>query len=126
MPEFSPMARITVEKFAENLGLSAQVAADHSYGFVLANSGTLSVTPSDDGKRVIISLARAPNRSDVALQLRFLGLAGLHSGTGTLIHAGIAPDETMVLATDLDEDRFDMQSLDETLSRLIELHNSVS
>jgi hypothetical protein len=125
MAQFSTMARIVVEKFAENLGLSAQVAPDHSYGFVLARSGTLSLVPSEDGKRIIVSLARVPNRSDIAMQLRFFDLAGLHFGASTCIHAGIAPDETMVLATDVDEERFDMQSLDETLSRLIELQNAV-
>jgi len=125
MPEFSTMARIVVERFAENLGITARMAPDHSYGFVLDRSGTLSLTPSDDGKRIIVSLARLPNRSDIALQLQFLGLAGVQSGTGTLVHAGIAPDETMVLATNLDEDRFDVQSLDQTLARLIELQDSV-
>lgn|ERR1700733_1185212 len=123
--QFSTRARIAIERFAEILGCAANAAPDQSYGFVFARSGTLSVLPTEDGERIIVALARAPNRSDIALQLRFFALAGLQSDSKTFVHAGMAPDETMVLAVDLNEDGFDVQSLDNAVSRLIELQQSV-
>lgn len=125
MAQFSDRARIVIENFAENLGCPARPAPDQSYGFVFSRSGTLSLAPSQDAKRITVSLARTPNRSDTAIQLKLFGVAGLQAGN-TLVHAGIASDNSLVLAIDLDEDRFDMQSLDGTVSRLIELHNALS
>ena len=88
-------------------------------------SGTLSLVASEDGRRVIVSLARVPFRSNVVTERRFLDLAGLDATTGMLIHAGMAPDGSLVLAMDIDDDKIDLQSIDRSLRRLLELHASL-
>lgn len=125
MAQFSNRARIAIERFAETLGCAARAAADQSYGFSLSRSGTLTFLPTEDGNRIIVALGRQPNRSDLGLQLRFLALAGPQSGSATFVHAAMTADETMVLATDIDDEGCDVQSLDQAVSRLIELQQSV-
>jgi type III secretion system chaperone SycN len=125
MPAFSTMARQVIESFAANMGVTARAAADHSYGFEFARSGRLSVVPSEDGDRIIVCLARVPHRADASMQRRLFQLAGLDRASSVLVHAGMAPDGAFVLALNLEEERFDMQSLDQALSTLSELHDSI-
>ena len=125
MVPFSTMARRVIELFAANMGVTAQAAADHSYGFEFARSGRLSIVPSEDGQRVIVCLARVPHRADTSMQRRLFNLAGFDAVSNAMVHAGMAPDGTFVLALDLEEERFDMQLLDEALSMLSELHHSI-
>jgi type III secretion system chaperone SycN len=125
MALFSTMARQVIESFAANMGVTARAAADHSYGFEFARSGRLSVVPSEDGDRIIVCLARAPHRADASMQRRLLRLAGFARASNVMVHAGMAPDGTFVLALNLEEDRFDMQSLDQAFSMLGELHDSI-
>jgi hypothetical protein len=126
MPELSSRAVQVIEAFAAGLGLPPQSAPDGSYNFVFARSGTLSLAPSDDGRRVIVCLVRVPYRADVALEKRFLDLAGLDPTSSTFVRVGRASDGSMALAVDLDDSQFDPQSLDGALRRLIDLHDSVA
>jgi hypothetical protein len=126
MAPFSTMARRVIESFAANIGLQANAAPDHSYGFEFARSGKLSIMPSEDGKRIIISLARAPVRPDISMQMRLLTFAGLDSASGAMIHAGIALNGMFVLAIDIEEERFDSQTLNDCLLKLMKLHNLIS
>jgi type III secretion system chaperone SycN len=125
MAQFSTMATRVIESFAANMGLTAVVAADHSYGFEFARLGRLSIVPSEYGDRVIVCLARSPHRTDSSSRRMLLDLAGFRPATNTMLHAGLAPDGSFVLALDIDSERFDMQLLDEALSALDELHNSI-
>jgi type III secretion system chaperone SycN len=125
MATFSTMAKRVIESFAANMGVTAQAAADHSYGFEFARSGRLSIVPSEDGERVIVCLARVPHRADTSMQRRLLNLAGFDSAGSAMVHAGMALDGTFVLALSLEEERFDMQLLDEAFSKLSELHNFI-
>jgi type III secretion system chaperone SycN len=125
MATFSTMAKRVIESFAANMGVTARAAADHSYGFEFARSGRLSIVPSEDGERVIVCLARVPHRADTSMQRRLLNLAGFDSAGNAMVHAGMAPDGTFVLALSLEEERFDMQLLDEAFSKLSELHNFI-
>jgi type III secretion system chaperone SycN len=125
MASFPATARQVIESFAANMGVTARAAADHSYGFEFARSGRLSIVPSEDGERVIICLARGPHRADTSMQRRLFDLAGFDPASGAMVHAGMAPDGTFVLALNLEEERFDMQLLDEALSTLSERHDSV-
>jgi type III secretion system chaperone SycN len=125
MASFSTATRRVIEQFAANMGVTAQAAADHSYGFEFARSGRLSIVPSEDGERVIVCLARVPHRVDTSMQRRLLDLAGFDPMSGAMVHAGMAPDGTFVFALNLEEERFDMQLLDEALSTLGERHDSI-
>jgi hypothetical protein len=123
MAEFSSMARSVVESFAANLGLDARPASDGSYSFVFARSGTVTLTPTADGRRAVISVARRPQRLDADGELRFLGLAGLDPTTSRPIHCGIAPDGSLVVAASLPEGQFDLPRLDSCLQSLFALQD---
>jgi type III secretion system chaperone SycN len=125
MASFSTATRRVIEQFAANMGVTPQAAADHSFGFEFARSGRLSIVPSEDGERVIVCLARVPHRADTSMQRRLLDLAGFDPMSGAMVHAGMAPDGTFVFALNLEEERFDMQLLDEALSTLSERHDSI-
>jgi type III secretion system chaperone SycN len=126
MGQFSTAAQRTVEDFAINVGLDATPAPDGSYGFELSRSGTLSLTPSDSSDRIIISLARVPYRSDISTERKVLELAGLDLTTTTFVHSGLAQDGNLVLSIDVEEGLFDLATLDASLRRLIELHDSIT
>jgi hypothetical protein len=125
MAGFSSTAERVVEDFAAGLGLPAIRAPDGTYGFIFERSGTLSLVASEDGRRVIVSVARVPFWSNVVTERCFLDVAGLDATTGALVHAGMAPDGSLVLAMDIDDDKFDLQSIDRSLRRLFELHDSL-
>jgi hypothetical protein len=125
MAQFSASALQVIERFAGNMGLPAIPAPDGSFGFVIERAGTLSLVASEVGTRVIVGLDRVPYRSDISMERRFLDLAGFDPTTANFVHAGMAGDGSMVLAIDFDDERFDMQSLDFAVGRLMALHDSV-
>jgi type III secretion system chaperone SycN len=125
MSPFSTMARQVIESFAANMGVAARPAADHSYGFEFARSGRLSLAASEDGERIMVCLARVPHRGDASMQRRLFNLAGFDQLSSVMVHAGMALDGTFVLALNLEQERFDLQSLDQALSTLSELHDSI-
>ncbi len=122
----SIIAERTIEAFAANIGVQAHAAADGSYGFELARSGKLSIVPSEDGKRLIISLSRAQKRADISTQMRLLRVAGFDPVSGDMIYAGIARDGLYVFALSIEDERFDAHTLNDALSKLITLHNSIN
>jgi hypothetical protein len=122
----SMRARQAIESFAAKMGVTARVAADHSYGFEFSRLGTLSILQSEDDDRVIVSLARVSNRVDALMQRHLLNLAGYESRSNTTLHAGIASGKTCVLALAFDDVNFSEQSLDEALFRLNELQNFIA
>lgn len=125
MGQFSIAAERVIEAFAVSMGVAAHAAQDRSYGFEFDRSGTLSILPSDDSKRIIICLTRMPDRPNAALPARLLESAGFDRSLNVMVHAGLAPDGAFVLVAGIDESDFDLQMLHRTLSRLIELHNSL-
>ncbi|QOZ76324.1 hypothetical protein XH83_13230 [Bradyrhizobium sp. CCBAU 53351] len=120
------MARRVIETFAGNAGIVAQAAPDFSYGFEFAERGTLSIVAAEDGQRIIVCLSRRPRRAGSSVLKDLLDIAGYDPFSGAMVHAGLALDGALALAIDMDEPRFDLQSLDEALSRLDELHRSIS
>jgi type III secretion system chaperone SycN len=126
MGQFSRMTIRVIESFAANIGLPAQAAPDQSYGFEFERSGSLSFVPSEDGTRILVCLTRVPRHPDRRLHWRLLALPGVDASAGTLLHAGLSPDGGLVLAADLDETEFTIHTLDQALSRLIELQDSLS
>jgi hypothetical protein len=125
MAQFSMAAEQVIEAFAASMGVVAQAAPDRSYGFEFDSSGTLSLVPSDDSKRIIVCLTRMRDQPNAGLSARLLESAGFDPAVNTTVHAGLGPDGAVVLAAGIDENDFDLQILDGTLSRLIELHNSL-
>lgn len=126
MAQFPHRARQQVEAFAENLGLVAKPAPDGSYGFIFAKSGLLSFVASQDEARVVVCLVRPSSQVNLSTPIRFFRLAGLDPATSNFVHAGISADNNCVLAISLEESRFDMQSIFETLSRLTDLYDSLA
>ncbi len=126
MAQLSVMARRVIEAFAGNAGIAAQPAPDFSYGFEFAERGTLSIMAAEDGQRIIVCLSRKPRRTGITLLKDLFDIAGYDPFSGSMVHAGLAPDGALALAIDMDEPRFDLQSLDEALTRLDELHRSIS
>src|SRR5262245_23680644 len=92
-----------IEQFATSIGLAASPARDGSFSFVFERSGTLSLTPSADGSRVLLSLARQPLRVDLAIEQQALQRAGLDATSSRFLHAGLAGDGSIVLAVSLGE-----------------------
>jgi hypothetical protein len=125
MTPFSIRAVRAIESFAAHLGVQAQAGPDHSYGFEFAKSGRLSIASSEDGKRVILALARASDRVNASTHLQVLVLAGVDRLSGAMIHAGVAACGVLILAVAIEEEYFDTQAIDDSLSTLIRLHDSI-
>ncbi|MGL9618595.1 hypothetical protein QRQ56_11370 [Bradyrhizobium sp. U531] len=126
MAQLSVLARRVIEAFAGNAGIAARPAPDFSYGFEFAERGTLSIMAAEDSQRIIVCLSRRPRRMAAMMLKELLDIAGYDPFSGSMVHAGLAPDGAIALAIDMDEARFDLQSLDEALTRLDELHRSLS
>ncbi len=125
MNGFSPRVLDVVRAFSADLGLSAKAGPDGSYTFVFSHWGTLSFTSSEDGARVLVSLARTPHvMADVAAERRLLNAAGMDPTTNELLHAGLAPDGSHVLVTSIEDRRFDLVSLGAALDRLVAAHEN--
>ncbi len=122
----SPTSLRAAEDFARGLGLPLRPARDGSVGFVFAATGTLTLTGSRDGRRVLVSLARRPPRPDPDLLGRALARAGLDPATGRLVHAGLAADGSLVFSLGLDEGECDRPTLDGCLEQLAAAHHGLA
>lgn len=115
-----------IEQFSGSIGLPARPARDGSISFVFERSGTLSMTPSADGSRVLVSLARKPVRPDSAVERRALQKAGIDPTSSQFLHAGIANDGTIVLIMSLGENEFDLPALESCFERLVQAHDEIT
>jgi hypothetical protein len=122
---FSYAARQTVEAFAAGMGLPAEPARDGSYNFVFARSGTLSLSPTRDGKRVLISLSAQPRSADQAIQRRAFAMAGRDVTTNVFLQCGLARDGSIVFAVALDDGALNEQTLDASISHLKAAHEGL-
>jgi type III secretion system chaperone SycN len=123
MASLSSAALVTVETFAGAMGLPARAAADGSYAFRFARSGTLSITPASDD-RVVMSLAWMPERRDASGPRQLLAAASHDPATGRYLHTGMAPDGSFVAAVNLDQRHLDLPTLDQWLRRLLDLRSA--
>jgi type III secretion system chaperone SycN len=126
MASFSIHALRSVEAFAASLGLPARPARDGSFTFVFERSGTLSLTPAEDGAQALVSLARRPARSDSNLERRALARAGLDPATNRYLHAGLAGDGSVVFAIGIDDTALDLPTLESCLRELNAAHDAIS
>ena len=113
---FSPGDLDTIASFAADLGLPARPARDGSFSFVFADSGTLALTPSDDGPHV--SLSRRPDRVDARMLRAALGQAGRDPAHGRIVHVGLASDDSLLMSIRLDPNELSLPVLDDCLQRL--------
>ncbi|WP_375453289.1 CesT family type III secretion system chaperone [uncultured Methylobacterium sp.] len=122
---FSRMSLGAIEGFAGQLGLPLRPARDGSVSFVFAETGTLSLTPSRDGARVLVSLARRPAWLGPELLQAALAGAGVDPGTGRIVYAGLAADDSLVFSLSLDEAECDLPTLDACLHQLAAVHRGL-
>ena len=120
MPGLSQRVVQVIESFAASMGLPARPAADGSYSFVFSRSGALSLTGSEDGERLLVSLARDPLRPDADLEWRLFSRAGFDLATQRFLHSGMSSDGSLFHVMELAEDDVDLPSLDAALRRLME------
>jgi type III secretion system chaperone SycN len=114
-----------IEAFAGQFGLAARAARDGSFTFVFAASGTLTLTPSQDGDRAIVSLARHPGRVDSALMRRALSQVGVDPTTNRLVHAGLGADDSILFSIGLEQAELSIPVLDECFQQLAALHSAI-
>ena len=114
-----------IEQFSSSIGLPARPARDGSFTFVFERSGTLSLTPSADSSRVLLSLARMPLRADNAIERRALQKAGIDPTTSRLVHAGLAADGSIVLAVGFGENELDLPALESCFQELVRAHDEL-
>ena len=107
------------------LGLPVQAAVDNSFGFAFERSGLLTMTPSDDGERLIVSLAREQSRYDVDFEMRVLESAGFDPSTQSFLHTGLSNEGSVVVAVEIDENSADLPAIDSAVRRLIETHEAL-
>lgn len=112
-----------VEGFAAQLGLPLRPARDGSVSFAFATTGTLSLTPSADGSRILVGLARPLRAPDSGRLERALACAGLQPATGRVVRAGLSGDDSLHLVLELPEAAFDLPALDVCLQELGALHD---
>lgn len=120
MSQFSAATQRVIEAFAASMDITGELTPDNTYGFEFADSGTLSLVPSQDGARIVVCLAPPPYRMDPNSHLRFLELTGFAPAIGTMVHAALGQNGDFVLAASIDESEFTVQLLDQTVSTLIE------
>ena len=125
MPGFSNATLQVIGRFAQEMGIDAVPAADGTFSFAFSHSGTLSLTSSDDGKRVIIGLARQPYMPEAAIELKFFEQAGFDPMTNRFRHAGLSDDGFLIGAVSMHEQEFNLASLDESFQQLIAMHEAL-
>lgn len=118
-------ARGAVEAFAASMGIPAKTAPDGSIGFRFRNSGTLSVTPTSNSARVLMSLAWFPADKTATAERRLLDRAGVDPITGEALHTGLAPDGSFICAVALDAAGLDLPTFDERLRMLLSLRDQI-
>lgn len=85
MPAIPTQMWPTVERFAASLGLTAAPRADGSAAFVFETAGTLTFTPTLDGARCVMTLARAV---DLAPEQVLAG-GGYEPTLDVIVHPGL-------------------------------------
>ena len=125
MVGFSNATLQVIQRFAREIGIDAVPAADGSFSFEFSHSGLLSLNSSEDGRRVIVSLARQPYMPEAALEMRFFQQAGFDPSVNRFKHAGLAEDGTLVGAISVDEHDLSISTLDESFQQLINMHDGV-
>lgn len=124
--QFSPQLRQTIEAFASSMQFASMppAASDGGYSFVFEHSGMLSLSPSGDGRFVVVALGRKPVSNDESYTRRFFLQASLESLTGEALHAGMTAEGMCCYATRIPAEAFDLPTLESNLNLLIAAHEA--
>ena len=123
---FTHVSRQAVERFAEHLGLPPQPARDGSFTFVFADRGSLTLTSTRDGSRVVVSLAQRPARLDGELLAKAFARAGFDPAIDDLLHVGLTSDESLVFSVSVEDTACDLPMLENCLQALSAAHRGLS
>lgn len=116
---FSPGDLAAIAAFAAQLGVSARPARDGTFSFRFSEAGTLTLTPSADGERSCVTLARRPDRLDAAAMGAILAEAGWDPALGTLVQAGLTADGELLLTVGLARDALSLPAMEAALQALM-------
>jgi Tir chaperone protein (CesT) family len=109
-----------ITAFVANLGVKTRAASDGSYSFRLSRSGVLSLTPSEVGDRLLISLSWSERGPESETLWSLLNRAGFDATTNRFMHSARADDGRMVLGLEFSEAELDAPTIDLAARRLIE------
>ena len=124
MPASSTTIKSTVSQFAGTLGLTALESSDGSFSFEYSESGKMAVTLAVDERRVLVSLTRRTMLDGYVAMMRFLQLSG-QLPDGRVLQVGLTTSDQPVLILGIEEQQFDVPTLDRTVSDLRGLFQSV-
>lgn len=119
MPEFSSASLAVIGAFASDMGLPPVTRANAPVSFEFSHWGTLTLMMADDGRRVLIFLERTPYFGQAARERRFLSRAGLDPARGWFLHTGLADDGSLLCFIGIEEEKFDIVTLDAALNHLV-------
>lgn len=124
MNGFSSRALGVVQDFAKNIEIGEFILCeDGSVTIEFESAGTLSLTPSQDGARTLVSLKRFRTFLQNDELERFLALSDYDTFLGLWINAGMSADDGLVLVASIDEANLGLHSLEQCLDTLISLHD---
>ncbi|MEM8837313.1 MAG: CesT family type III secretion system chaperone, partial [Pseudomonadota bacterium] len=125
---FSQRAEGVIADFGASIDMPGLPRSpDGSYTIAFQRAGVMSLTPSQDGKRTIVSLTRKPAHPPLAEDLkRLFDVAQLDPVTRFPVSAGLSADNAFILAMSVDDADFTLQSLEAAIDRLIQLFEGES
>lgn len=123
MTGFAGESLRAAEDFAAQMGLPCRPARDGSVSFVFAQTGTLTLTPGEDGEAMHVSLMRRPARVDPETARSALAAAGLDASSGHLIHVGLTSDEDLIFSVRLARGEVSPQAIESALDLLRQRHD---
>ncbi len=121
--EFAQRSVSVIGDFAHQLQLpAATLSEDGTFSFHFERAGTLTFAASADGSRVILSLTAAHNTPHTAEDLcAHFAQAQFDTITRLPVSAGLSAKGSRILAANIPEDRFDVQTIETCLDRLIDM-----
>ncbi|KZM47365.1 CesT family type III secretion system chaperone [Labrenzia sp. OB1] len=123
MTGFSNQTFSIITQFAKIMEIDRITpASDGSVTFELEHAGTLCLTASTDGSRVLVSLSRPPESLQTGVLARFLGLSHFDFHLGVSFNAGMNAGGGLMLVADIATSELSPQIIDQCLTRLISLH----
>ena len=123
---FSRAGLHVFQGFSEQLGLPLRPAADGSFSFVFSTMGTLTLTPTQDESRLLVSLKRHIARVDAKLLTRALAHGGLDPATNRIAHVGLSADDHIHVTVEVADHDFDLPTLDACIQHLSVLHEKIT
>lgn len=125
MRQFSDRNLEVIQAFCCGMQMPmASLSADGSITFDIETLGTLSLTPSRDGKRALISLKRRLQFPQIEDLKRFMTLPQWNPYLALPISAGMSADGGLLLVAAMDEPSVTLQTLEQCVAELIKLHDT--